>query len=189
VDPGGACFIPSPPHDLRYTPSSHSPSSRTPSHGNQPPVINPLPRMAGPSHVGGYRTPGDAALHPSPLSLDQDNLLDPPSWHAAPTLIGSSYQKHSPGLRSPVMGSVGPSRAPAVYPTTRHQPYPQSRPQQEELHLSPSPVRGQAKGEGRRTPLTTMNHGLQTPNTPSRGNCLEVCPNVLRYCTSSDTVR
>lgn len=84
------------------------------------------------------------------------------------------------------MGKIGPSRSPAIYSTTRHRPYPQSRPHPQELCVGRSPVRSQSKGKEREIPLAATNYGPLTPKTPSWGSCLEVCPNILRSCAPSN---
>lgn len=106
-----------------------------------------------------------------------------PSWYTAPTPTGSPRRN-----RSPVLGEVGPSRSPAVHPSTRHQPYPQSRPEQQGLYTIHSPIRGHVKGKNREIPSTAMGHDLSTPSTSSLGGCLTVRSSALKYCASSNTV-
>lgn len=138
-----------------------------------------MSQVAGPSHLGGYQAPSNATFCPTP---GQGYRLDSPDRHAAPIPIGSPHQTGDTGSRPPVLGEVGPSRSPAVYPITRHHPYPQSRPQKQGWGMNPPPAHSQVKGKGREMPLITMDNGLPTPDTPSRGNCLEVRPNMFRYC-------
>ena len=164
-------------------PSGHA----TTPYAYNPPAAGPSPQSAGPSHLGGYRTPRTTS-HPTPPSLGQASPENSPSRYAGPTPIENSCQNHNPGSKFPVLSEVGPSRSPPIYPTTRHQPYPQSRPQQQAMHANHSPVRGQAKGKGREIPSTLMNCGFPTPNTPPQGNRLEVCSNAPRYCASSNIV-
>ena len=152
------------------------------SYVNHLPAVSPLSHAAGPSHLGGYQTPGDTVFPQSPKSPGQDNPSNPPGWYTAPASAESPYRNHSPSLRLPASGEVGPSRPPAIYPTARHQPYPQSRPHLQGLCIRRPPVRDQFKGKGREIPLAAMNYGPLTPKTPSWGNSLEVCPNTLRCC-------
>ena len=175
----------SPPLFRSYPPSNQNPSGHTTSYANQPPAVSPSPQIAGPSYLRSYQTPG-TTFHPTPVSLRRDSLTDSPSWYAGPKPIGSLPQNHSPGSKLPASGEVGPSRP--VHPTTRHQPYPQSRPQQQGMYTNHSPVHGQAKGKGREIPSISTNHGLPAPSTPSQGNRLEVCSSVPRYCASTNTV-
>lgn len=170
------------------SPSSYDPSGRTTPHLNQPPVTRPMSQVAGPSRLGGYQTPSDTTSHPAPISLGKDYPLNSPGWYAAPIPIGSPHRNRSPGARHPVLGEVGPSRSPPIYPATRHHPYPQSQSQRQGWDMNYSHVHGQVKGKGREVPLMTMDNGLATSDVPSRGDCPEVCPNVLRCCASSDMV-
>jgi len=179
------CVLSNHPHRLGCI-SNQNPSGPATPYAYNPPVAGPSPQTAGPSHLGGHRTPGTTS-HPTPAGLGQESLANPPSWYAAPTPIENPCQNRSPGSRLSVLGEVGPSRSPPVYPTTRHQPYPQSRPQQRGVYTNHSPARGQAKGKGREIPSTAMNYNLPTPNTPSQGNRLEVCSSVPRDCASTNT--
>jgi len=158
------------------------------SYANHLPVASPLPHTAGASHLGGYRTLGDTIFHPSASNPAQDGPSNPPGWYVTPTPAESSYQNHTPIFRHPAPGEAGPSRSPGIYPTTRHQPYPQSRPHPQGLCVDRSPVRGQSKGKGREIPLASTNYAPPTPKTPSWGSRLEVCPNILRCCAPSNTI-
>jgi len=154
--------------------SNQNPSGRAIPYVYNPSVAGPSLHSAGPSHLRGHRTPGTTS-HPTPASLGQESPENPPSWYAGHTPIENPRQNHSPGSRLPALGEVGPFRSPPIYPTTRHQPYPQYRPQQQGMYTNQSPARSQAKGKGREIPSTPMNCGLPTPDTPSQGNRLEVC--------------
>jgi len=169
---------------LRCVPTDHSPSSHAASYATQPLAPSPPPQIAGPSHLRGYQIPGDTTFHSTPTGMGQDNLLSSPSWYAVSTPVGSPHRNHSPGSRPPSSGRIGSLHSPA----TRHQPYPQSRPQQQGPHVDHSPVRSKAKGKNREILSVAMSHDLQTPNTPLYGNYLEVCPSAPRYCASSNTV-
>ena len=177
------------PVSVESHPSNQNLNSRATLYANQPPAASSPSQIAGPSHLSGHQTPG-TTFHPTPASLGQDSPVNSPSWYAGPTSIGSPSQNHGPGSRLPVPGEVGPSRLHPVYPTTRHQPYPQLRPQQQGMSTNNSQARGQAKGKGREIPSTPMDYGLPIPNAPSQGNRLEleVCPSVPRHCVSSNTV-
>ena len=164
--------------------SNHNTSGCATPHANQPLFASPSPQIAGPSQPRGYQTPGDAAFH---LTAGQSGLLNSPSW-ALPTPVKIPYQNYRTDPRTPVSGEVGPSRSPPVYPTARHQPYPQSRPHQQGLYTSHSPIRDRSKGKGRDIPPTATNNGLPAPDTLSRGNCLEVRPTALRRCVSSNPI-
>lgn len=87
------------------------------------------------------------------------------------------------------MNEVGPSRFPAVHPTTRHHPYPQSRPQRQGPYTTFSPVDGHVGGKGREVPSTAMGHGLPTPNTSPPVAPLKVFPLMLECCASTNTFR
>ena len=166
-----------------YPPSSYNPGGHTTSYPNQPPATFSMPQVAGPSHLGGLQTPGNTMFHSTAPSLGQNCPPNPAGLYTTPIPIGGPRQGHSPRSRPSVLGEVGRSRSPTIHPTTRHQPYPQFRPQRHGLYVNHSPVHGQVKGKGRELPLTAMDNGLLTPDTPSRGNCLEVRPNVFRYRT------
>jgi len=168
--------------------SSHNPGGHAVSYASRLPATSPFLHIAGPSHLGAYQTPGDTVFHQSPKDPGQDGPSDPLGWHAVPTSSESPYRNHSPNLGLPAPGEIGPSRPLAIYPTIRHQPYPQSRPHPQGPCVGRSPVRGQSKGKGREFPLGATNHGPQTPKTPSWGSRLEVCPNTLRCCAPTNTI-
>lgn len=127
------------------------------------------------------------AFNPALADPGRDNLQNPPSRYPTPILIRSPNKNHTAGMRPPVLDEVGPSRSPAVYPTARHQPYPQSRPQQHGLRTSPTPVHGKAKGKACAIPSTVMIHGILTPSPLSPGTRLEVCPSAFGCHTLSNT--
>lgn len=82
---------------------------------------------------------GGTTSHLALQNLGQENLSNPPGRYPAPIPTGSPYQNHSPGLRTSVLSEAGPSRSP-VHPTTRHQPYPQSRPQRQGPYTKNPPI-------------------------------------------------
>ncbi|KAF9650425.1 hypothetical protein BDM02DRAFT_1433757 [Thelephora ganbajun] len=150
----------------------------TPSRVNQPQAVGLSPQTAGPSRLRGYQAP----FRSTHANLGQDSLSNSPSWYAIPIPTANPHRNHSAGLRPPVWSEVSPFRSPAVYPTTRHQPYPQPRPRQQGSHAGHSSVCGQGRGKGRGIYSTAINRGLQTQNTPSQGNCLEpIIPTARPY--------
>lgn len=156
--------------------SDHNLSSRLSSHATQPPPASPPSQCAGPSRLGG---------HQASSNLGQDNLADSPSCYAISNPAGSPYHNPSAGLRPPVLSEAGPSR-PVAFPTTRHQPYPQSRPRRQGSHPRHSPVHAQAKDKGREVPYTTLNHGPPTPHAQSPVPYLEVRPSAFEPYASSN---
>jgi len=172
----------SPSHRLNCIPSpNHNPSGRATSHTTQPPAASPPPQIGGRIHPRDHQMPSNTTFRPAPASLGQGSLSSSPVRYPVPIPVGGQGQNRSPGRRPLVLDELGPSRSPAVYPVTRHQPYPQSRPQQQGFHMSHSPIHGQAKGKNREILPTAMSYGRLTPNTPSQGNWLEVRPSALGY--------
>ena len=118
-------------------------------------------------------------------NLGQNYLPNYPSLYPAPIPTGSTYRNYSLDARPQAFSGIGPSRFPIVHPTTRHQPYPQSRPQRQgSSYTEYPPAHYHANGT---SPLTTTGRGLPTPDTPSPGTTWqEVCPSPLEYCSPSD---
>jgi hypothetical protein len=120
---------------------------------------------------------------PAPPYLGQVNLSNSSNWHPAPIPTRTPF----PNLRSPFLSEAGPSRSHTPRPTTRHQPYLQSRPEWQGPFTDYSPVHDHAKRKGRETPFTALNHGLQTPDTSPPRTRLEVCTRTLGCCALSNT--
>lgn len=110
-------------------------SDRAPFHAKKLQAVGPQPQSAGPSHLGEHRMLGNATIHSTSPNPEQGKFFDSPSVDP----IGNLYHNRNSCLRPKILTEANPSCPPVAYPVTRHQPYPQSRPQQ---HTRPSPARG-----------------------------------------------
>ena len=156
------------PISSRIPYSNHSYSRRVSSQGSQPLVANPPIELTGPNGFR-HQTSVETTSLPAPTDLGWNNLSNIPSWYQA---TGTLYQNYIPNLEFPSLSEVGPSRSPTLQPTTRHHPYPRSRPERQEPHGKSS------SALGHEIPSTILNYGLPTPDTPPQGSYLEEC---LRY--------